>query len=99
MTDEQLGSLLRGEKQLQARHLKLLAILPPGGLSVQDAAHAMRISTPWASRTATLLVRHGYIKRMEGEDDRRVAYLTPTPSGLALAARVTVVSRSRRSAA
>jgi DNA-binding MarR family transcriptional regulator len=68
----ELAALLGGEPQLGRRHLALLQqVAAEGGRSVGDAARALGLSLPAASKLTRDLEQHGLVRRREHEEDRR----------------------------
>ena len=75
-----------GKLELTLTQIKLLHHLDDAAdaLTLKDAAEAVLVSLPAASRTVDDLVRRGYVERQEDAEDRRIMVLALTPAGSAL---------------
>jgi DNA-binding MarR family transcriptional regulator len=66
----------------------LLAVVRGGSVRIADLAAAEGINPTMLSRAISSLVDGGLIERMSDTDDRRSAWVQPTPAGVKLAERM-----------
>lgn len=64
---------------VQMNLMRILAMHP--GQTVGDVAKFMNVSYPAATKTIDKLVRLGFVRRKEDQQDRRIAHLHLTPVG------------------
>jgi DNA-binding MarR family transcriptional regulator len=79
-----------GALELTLTQIKLLHHLEEASqaLTLKDAAEAVLVSLPAASRTVDDLVRRGFVERHEDSDDRRMKRISPTEAGRAVIRRL-----------
>jgi DNA-binding MarR family transcriptional regulator len=79
-----------GELELTLTQIKLLHHLAdtPAPLTLKDAAEAVHVSLPAASRTVDDLVRRGFATRAEDVEDRRMKRVAITAPGVAVIRRL-----------
>jgi DNA-binding MarR family transcriptional regulator len=72
-----------GALELTLTQIKLLHHLEEATepMMLKDAAEAVLVSLPAASRTVEDLVRRGFVERHEDADDRRMKRILPTEEG------------------
>ena len=56
----------------------------PPGMKISELSRCSSISMPGVSQTITILVKHGYVRRITTETDRRLVYVNLTEKGAAL---------------
>lgn len=66
----------------------LVALATVGNMNVGELADWLKTSKPSASILVDRLVQHGYVERMEDQDDRRRTLVSLTTSGSELVARI-----------
>jgi DNA-binding MarR family transcriptional regulator len=79
-----------GKLELTLTQIKLLHHLDDAAdaLTLKDAAEAVLVSLPAASRTVDDLVRRGYVERQEDAEDRRMKRIRTTDAGRAVVRRL-----------
>jgi DNA-binding MarR family transcriptional regulator len=78
-----------GELELTLTQIKLLHHLADAApLTLKDAAEAVHVSLPAASRTVDDLVRRGFATRTEDVEDRRMKRVAITAPGVAVIRRL-----------
>jgi len=70
----------------------LTTVVAEGRITLSQLAVAERVQPPSITRVVDVLVTDGFATRTQSEEDRRVAWVEPTPSGRAL---VDAVRRQR----
>jgi DNA-binding MarR family transcriptional regulator len=70
----------------------LTTVVAEGRITLSQLAVAERVQPPSITRVVDVLVTDGYATRTQSEEDRRVAWVEPTPTGRAL---VETVRRQR----
>ena len=70
----------------------LATVVAEGRITLSQLAVAERVQPPSITRVVDVLVTDGYATRTQSEEDRRVAWVEPTPTGRAL---VEAVRRQR----
>jgi DNA-binding MarR family transcriptional regulator len=62
----------------------LTTVVAEGRITLSQLAVAERVQPPSITRVVDVLVTDGYATRTQSEEDRRVAWVEPTPTGRAL---------------
>lgn len=86
-----------GAVELTLTQIKLLHHLEaqPRELTLKQAAEAVRVSLPAASRMVDDLVRRGFAQRREDEDDRRMKRVCLTDGGRTVIRRINAARLNR----
>ena len=78
-----------------AQFKALMLVASSGGLTGRDLSQRLAIGPSAVTPLVDRLVQHGYVRREEDSDDRRVSWARPTPAGLAVFERVSASNRDQ----
>jgi DNA-binding MarR family transcriptional regulator len=67
--------------QIGLRRLRVLQLMPPGGVRQQDLADAASVTKQSLAESITVLETDGLVERRADPTDRRVWLVVPTPAG------------------